>query len=208
MSDARRRALERESDPAVAAEALGARLRAGEFSPAEVGLLVYLGVAGAAELADQLDPTLVPRRTWSDEVGELALLSLAPQPGRFCFEAWPDHLAHAARRGLVGAAALTEVEAVRQDPDFPARVSESLVNAVTDEAIGRGLEDPGGQTRGAVDLVEALVILRDAPGWRARGGLVPLELQVFPPLCRILGVEEVEALVRDSLLERVLGAEL
>ena len=197
MSDARRRGLEREADTDLlaAAEALGERLRAGELRQDELGLLCFLEVPGAVELLAQLDPDLLPRRTWPAELAELATLSLAPTPGRFCFEAWPGPLALAARLA-VSAAAPADSLALREAPGFPETISESLLNAILGEAVAGS---------GPSDFAEALVVLRDAPGWAARGGQAPLYLQAFAPVCRALGVSRVESLVREGLLEAVLG---
>jgi hypothetical protein len=200
VSDARRRELERAQDPAAAAEALGAALRAGEFEAAEVSLLAYLELPGARELQAQLDPARVPRKTWPLELEELELLSSPPGPGRFCLAAWPLHLALAVRSCVALAARWSESRAIRRDPNFPNAVSASLVDEVIQEAVVEGAP-------WAADLAEALVILRDAPGWSARGGEAPLELQVFPPLCRILGRERVAERVRADLLRIVLGEE-
>jgi len=198
VSDARRRELERAQEAGDAARALGARLRAGEFEADEVSLLAYLEHPGARELQAELDPARVPRRTWPTELEELALLSSAPGPGRFCFAAWPLQLGLAARACVARAARWVESRAVRSDPRFPATVSASLVDAVIHEALVEG-------AAWAPDLAEALVILRDAPGWSARGGQAPLELQVFAPLCRVLGRERVEEQVRADLLQSLLG---
>lgn len=199
MSDAHRRGLARrgQSDPLAAAAALGERLRAGEFTLGDVSLLCFFEVPGAVELQAQLDPAGLPRRAWPDELADLATLSVAPTPGRFCLEAWPKALALAARL-VVGAAAPAASLALADAPGFPETVSESLVNAILGEAVAEG---------GSSDFAEALVVLRDAPGWAARGGQAPLYLQVFPPVCRMLGVSRVEDLVREGVLDAVLGSE-
>ena len=198
MSDAQRRALERSVDPIMAAAALGLRLRSGDFEAEVLPLLVYLEYPGAAGLQAQLDSDLIPRRTLSSELLELELLSSAPPPERFCLAAWPLRLALVMREVVAATAREVYPEPVRAERDFPAIVSASLINAFMGEAAS--MERPE-----CADIASALLHLREAPAWKAQGGEVPLELHIFPPLCRVLGREELGERVRAGLLRTALG---
>lgn len=197
MPDARRRELERGQGPQAEAEALGARLRAGEFDLADLGLLSYFEVPGARALQEQIEPGAAPPVTWAEELADLRLLSLAPIPERFWIGRRPQRL----RRG-VWSCAWAAADRVRPatlegDAEFRAgRLREGVVAALTDEALA-GVE-------GAGDLGTVLVTLAQGDRWLGLGR-APLELQAFPPLCRILGVEVVRARFQAACLSAIFG---
>ena len=126
----------------------------------------------------------------------MTVLSYAPSPERFCLGVWPDRLKGGVWSCTLAAAHRIGSPVLLADPDFQRRVvREGLIPELTDEALD-GLP-------GAGDLATVLVILTTGEGWVLRGALSPLELQAFPPLCRILGVEQVEARFREACLAAI-----
>ena len=206
MGDKRWRELERA--PEEAAAALAARLRGGELDEEQVALLAYLEVPGASELLAGLDPLAQATawRTWSFELEDLALLSSAADRKRFTCGRWPDRIVQAVRLLLGAAARELDFEAAMADPDFPQRISPDLAEAARAEAHHAETFGPGDGTLMSA-LAEAHLTLQEDSRRTRRGERVSLELQAIPPLCRILGRERAEQLVRQRLVEALLGSE-